>query len=182
MGTIGLLNFIPVHVNQMPRQILLNVVNESDWTVYEQVKNKNIVGTSGNSSDFTLTFFAILYVGMALTASVVIIFSLISSYRFLRLNENKFSRKTKELYLALLHSLTFDAILGTILVMCPVFAVILSTFTSQYTPLVGIIGIRIVSLYQILINIILFYVVKPYRKSIVRKCRQLFIVSIALFS
>ncbi|KAI1696564.1 serpentine type 7TM GPCR chemoreceptor srh domain-containing protein [Ditylenchus destructor] len=143
LGIMAMLIFLPIHLYFAPREELLSILNESIPTVYDRIRNKNVVGASTRWSSFAVTYFAILYLSITLLVSAAVAFSLFDSYRFLKHNESNFSRKTKTLYLSLLHSLTIDVIMGIIMVVCPVCAVVLAVFTSPYTPLVGIVAFRI---------------------------------------
>ncbi|KAI1692246.1 serpentine type 7TM GPCR chemoreceptor str domain-containing protein [Ditylenchus destructor] len=100
--------------------------------------------------------------------SIVTISSTYGSYKNLRDNRASLSQKTKDLYLTLTNALVIETFVGVCLVVVPLGSLSLSyQLESKYGAIISLLAQRTGSLYPLLSNVILLWIVKPYRKAVI---------------
>ncbi|KAI1690763.1 serpentine type 7TM GPCR chemoreceptor srh domain-containing protein [Ditylenchus destructor] len=106
---------------------------------------------------------------------IVAVSSTIGSYKNLRDNRSLLSPRTRALYLTLTNALVIETLMGLILAMIPLFS--LAWFyrvESKYCAIITLLTERTSSLYPLVSNVILLYVVKPYRKAVIHLFERVF--------
>ncbi|KAI1704821.1 serpentine type 7TM GPCR chemoreceptor str domain-containing protein [Ditylenchus destructor] len=99
---------------------------------------------------------------------IVGISSTLGCYKNLRDNRAFLSQRTRALYLTLINALVIETVVGLCLVVVPLGSLSLSyQLGSKYGAIFSLIVQRTGSLYPLLSNVILLWIVKPYRKAVI---------------
>ncbi|KAI1693502.1 serpentine type 7TM GPCR chemoreceptor str domain-containing protein [Ditylenchus destructor] len=98
----------------------------------------------------------------------VAISSTYGCYKNLRSNRAFLSQKTKDLYLTLTNALVIETFVGVCLVLVPLGSLSLAyQMGSKHGAIMSLLAQRTGSLYPLLSNVILLWIVKPYRKAVI---------------
>ncbi|KAI1698386.1 serpentine type 7TM GPCR chemoreceptor srh domain-containing protein [Ditylenchus destructor] len=158
---------IPPHLYAIPKSQLIEVVRKLDTKLYERIKDVNAIGGTREqfrvANRFLLTFVAIWGLIMLAVTS----FCTTSCYRFLRQNRDRLSERTRSLYLILINILVLELFIGILVCGIPIGCISLAyliklPFGSYFLS----VSIRMWSIYPLTSNIIMIWMVRPYREAV----------------
>ncbi|KAI1698164.1 serpentine type 7TM GPCR chemoreceptor str domain-containing protein [Ditylenchus destructor] len=158
----------PLHGFYTKRDHIIEAVLKAHPGYYGFFKEHSVTGALREDASTSTMIFIYANSFWCVLISTVAISSTYGCYKNLRDNRAFLSQRTRALYLTLINALVIETFVGLCLAVLPLGSLSLSyQLESKHGAIISLLAQRTGSLYPLLSNVILLWIVKPYRKAVV---------------